>query len=454
MRIFFHIFTVFFLFLPGFPELCCCLGMENTPAAPLFSTSVPRISPQEKFLFIPQQRTADAMLFSTELNNLIRNILQAKFSYSGCCSFQLKQNFFQDKDTPPVELKYGSDGRKQLHIPGTLELLCRDREELHKLVSLSLLAAAALPLEWEKKLRSSWLVAAIVHKNLNHTFLHSMPYTDNAPAARVLTSYGIYPALKTLLTEVPPTGSISGDLYGQYSSLLLAALLRRKFFSGEDFYNLIKESGEKGTDSQYDILYKKILQKLKTTETPLTCDEWFALNIKKELSNSLQPDSLHQLEKRYLQNTFITGTDRSGKEKRFSLFHLTDAVKELENPDKSIFQILNFLQSLANTSPGNIRNTLLALRQRIIATRNHPSKENQALLDETEQNFFRELEKHLLVENFLRKTEESLLPPGTRFFCSLEVLKNFHAEKTNIPRGKKLDALLENTRKLYSEDSL
>lgn len=449
MRRFFVVFIFFFYFLPGFPEISSCPGKEEILSPQ--KNDLPPVSraakqPRQRFFLLQQERSSRSILFASRLRVLLRNLFQERLPANPRCIFlPARHPVKKGENALKITLR---DGRIYFTLPTNFSLLYHDRNTLYKMVSLSLLATESLPLDREKEFRSSWLVAGIVHNCLDHLFLSAMPYSDYTPAALVFARYGIFPELKDLLTiPIPPESSFA-DFYGEYSSLLLAGLLRNRFFSGEDFSSVIRKTLEKGVSSQYEVLYAHLENTLQKRKRKLTISQWFDVCIKRELATSLLPASPHWVEKEYLKTAVLSGKDRSGKIVTFPVTQLFTAVKTLSEPDKEVFRLLRDLHILARTAPDSVRTKLLALRLVIIKTRRDPVKENQDLLNKTEQQLFAELDKANRMEEFLRSTELFATTPGTRFFQTLKT-----TNKTVLsPLGSRLEILLENTAKTYLTD--
>lgn len=451
---FFRVFIVFFLLLPGFPAPSLRAGEEARAFSPSAGKGSLAKDPRERFLtpvlLLRQEDSSASALFASRIRQTIRAMLRDKVpSGANFSILPEKRPSSPGKRGPAL---HRSGGKLLLTIPGDFSLLSRDRETLAECASLALLAASSLPLRGEKNLRSSFLAAGLVRDGLNSVYLNAMPYAQYAPVATVLTSYGSVPKLKTLLAVPPPPESVSGELYGEYSFLLLSGLLRSRLLSEEDFLQLIKKISEEGPSVQYDLLHDLLRRSLAKRKNVLSPEEWFARYVRRELSSLLLPASPHFVEMQYISGTVLKGEDREGKEKRFPLTRLAEAARELKDPDKEVFRILQFLPRLARTAPGDLGEKLLALRPCIIRTRRFPTKENQLALNKAEQDFFLELEKTLKLEKFLRASEQFSTPPGARNFRTLEFLETFRSSPENTFWGSRLDALLDHTQNTFSDE--
>ena len=453
MRLFFVIFILFFFLLPGFPEAGSCAGKEKGDTGHTNATfSPPERTGGNRILYVEPHRSTASAIFASRTKLLIRNIFQNKPSSSLPYSIV--------PDTLP--LKKGAEILKikesstflALTIPAEFSFFYMDKDAMYRTVSFALLAEAGISLRFEKDFRRSFLVAAIVHECLNHIFLASMPYSKYDPFSSVLASYGFYPTLRELLYFPPDPASPAAGIYEEYSSHLLASLLRNRFFSGADFLSVARETAQKGADRQYAVLsvcIAKNLQKNKKTEDKKP-DIWFQKNLKRLLLSSLMPASPHYIEKEYIKNAVFTGIDRNGKMQRYSLGEFAKAVKELQDPDFATYQFLQFLLHHARIAPGDSRNALLYLRQMVIKTRKSPTKANQILLVQAEKNLFLQLEKIWKMEKFLRKTERMTTTAGVRFFQTMPLLDKFHSDSSGTPWGSRMEKLLNDTQKTYFAD--
>ena len=449
MRLFFCIFVIFLFFLPGFPELASCPGGEKV--SPRYSAAAKNDGTGDRLrvYFMHEAVSTPSILFTARVRQLIRNLYKDRLLFSPLTLQADKKAWKKGEELLKTSR---NNGTFSVTIPRDLFLVYHDRTTLHKAVSLSLLASCQLPLRHEEALRKSFLVAGIVHESLNHAFLHTMPYGSNAPNAAVLAGYGNFPGLKKLLTIPLSPEKPSGDLYGEYAWLLLSGLLRNKLLSGEDFLFLTKEIAAKGASSQYELTVDLLNRKLENSKKQLTAEEWFRQWQKKELTGPMLPASPHYIEQEYTRTARLSGLDHAGKKCSFPVTKTADAIQKLQDPDREIYTLLQTWLRLARVAPGELRNKLLAMRKPLIRLRNFPTKENQILLNRKEQEFFLELEKTLKLERFLTSTERFATTEGTRFFRTMEVLEKFHASREYIPWGSRLEDLLTNTQKSYSEE--
>lgn len=426
MRLFFSVFTVFLFFLPGFPEVSFCRGNE-------FS-SAPYSRQQENQQF--------AAHFASRMRNILRNIFQERAVFNN--RFSIRPAPAGKNNISPVPYLHEQGSHQILYIPHHISFFNGDKKNISKAVSLALLSAAGAAPHQEEKLRDSFLTAAITHDLASTFFLQFMPYNKYTPAARVLTSYGICPDLKTIFLSPVCVDHASGELYGEYSSLLLDALLRKKIFSGGDFQRIIRHIIQNGAEKQYDILAKLMKERLADKRTGQTANEFFRSHIRKTLSNVMLPQSVGELEKQYLLLTHFEAEDHSGNIVTFSLPQFTELIRKIKKPDILTVRLLQELLRLARIAPGDTADGLLKLRQCVIKARTSPGRETQKQLDETEQLFLQGLEKQAAIEKFLTSVEQFSLTPGTRFFRTMEVLNIQKKDPLLIPWGGELEKLLEN----------
>ncbi len=434
MKRFFAVFTIFLLFLTGFPEITPCPGSEKA------------------FLRHPtgSRDNFHTGVFAARLKSILRNILQEKAPYSTQLSIR----------TAPAESSAGKDavtlqkisGRMYLFLPSDFDSFIRNRKAVSQTVSLALLASLGLPAEYWKKISSSFPVAAITYDLSETFFLQTMPYSSYTPGAALLTSYGIYPDLERIFSVPLPPDYAAGDLYGEYSTILLSGILKRKLFSGSDFESLLRHACENGTEKQTGVIKYLIRKNLKKEKSGnITENAFFHSVIRKNLSNALQVLSVEELEKQYSRLTVFEAEDLSGKKRKFTLPDFAKNVREVKNGEFLSVRFLQELLLLSRKAPGNTGNGLLWLRQNIIRAKTFPVQEGQELIDRAEQQFFRELEKHSAIEGFLSASEKFAVTPGARFFRTMELLQAKADSVPHFPWGSEMEKLLNDTVPLLAE---
>ena len=450
MRVFFRVFIIFFLFLAGFPEKASCAGRKQGASAGVPGEGNVPDAGRFPVLLLQKGDTSASALFASRIRQTIRAMLRNR-APSGANFVILPEKGKTSPGRKTLSVRRNA-GKLLLTIPADFLPLYEDRNSLYECVSLALLAASSLPVQGERNLRNSFLAAGIVQDGLNSVFLNAMPYPQYAPVSTVLARFGIVPDLKTLLTVPLPPESVSGELYGEYSFLLLSGILKSRLLAEEDFYALIRGIAEEGASAQYEILHGQLRKALEKRKSPLTPEKWFARYVRRELASLLLPASPHYIESCYAAESRLKGKVRSGEEKSFPLTKLAEASEELQDPDREVFRILQFLVRLAKVSPGGLREKLLALRPHIIRTRRFPAKENQLALNRAEQEFFLELEKILKLEKFLRTSEALAVAPGARFSRTLQFLETVRTSPENTPWGSRLETLLRHTQNTFSEE--
>ena len=436
MKRFFTIFTVFLFFLTGFPEMTSCPGSEKT-------LNTYRDNNRNHFL---------AGIFASRLKNVLRSILQEKAPYS--TNFSIQAILPETPEGRENAALKKIAGRIHLLIPSDFDSFIRNRKEVSRAVSLALLTAFKLPVSHAEKIRDSFPVAALTHDFSETFFLQTMPYSSYTPGAALLTSYGILPDLEKVFAVPLPPDHTAGDLYREYSSILLSGILKRKLFSGADFELFFRNICENGQDKQMDILKSLLRKKLREAGIPMTENAFFHALISKNLSNSLQPLSVAELEKQYTRLTVFEAEDHSGKKRKFFLPDFAKNIREVKNGEFLTARFLQKLLHLSRKSPGNTGNGILWLRQNIIKAKTLPAEEGQKLIDAAEQQFFKELEKHSAIENFLSASEKFAVTPGTRFFRTVELLKEKEDSVPGFPWGSGVEKLLNDTEGLIAEGDL
>ena len=200
-----------------------------------------------------------------------------------------------------------------------------------------------------------------------------------------------------------------------------------------------------------DILKLLLRKRLKDAKIPMTENAFFHALVSKNLSNSLQPLSVAELEKQYSRLTVFEAEDLSGKTRKFFLPDFAKNIREVKNGEFITARFLQKMLYLSRKSPGNTGNGLLWLRQNIVKAKTLPAEEGQLLINRAEQQFFRELEKQSAIESFLSASEKFAVTPGTRFFRTQELFQTKENSVPHFPWGSGVEKLLNDTENIVAD---
>ena len=114
--------------------------------------------------------------------------------------------------------------------------------------------------------------------------------------------------------------------------------------------------------------------------------------------------------------------------------------EKMDNPGKLLSSVMDRLLALGQIIPPDLAVPLSEVRSSLSRLRTDRSGESLQKLRQAEASFFTELERHIAIERFLIETEKRVLPPATRYFITLQVLKQQEAQGASPASG--INALL------------
>ena len=114
--------------------------------------------------------------------------------------------------------------------------------------------------------------------------------------------------------------------------------------------------------------------------------------------------------------------------------------EKMDNPGKLLSSVMDRLLALGQIIPPDLAVPLSEVRSSLSRLRTDRSGESLQKLRQAEVSFFTELERHIAIERFLIETEKRVLPPATRYFITLQVLKQQEAQGASPASG--INALL------------
>ena len=319
----------------------------------------------------------------------------------------------------------------RITIPRDYRRIEPDTRSITDLMSWLLLANAGFGPEHADKIRDSWYVTGLARKALSEMSLISSPFSGYYPAAYLFESDGIAPTLRQL-TSVPLLAGDSAPrlIYEEYSELLTLDNPE------SDGCRLFAEAaGEAILKRNTGILR----QDAKGAERELELEKWFRRELERLLIWDLLPASVRKIETEYHKAVRFRytheGSTLTGTPADFAL-----QWEKMDNPGKLLSSVMDRLLALGQIIPPDLAVPLSEVRSSLSRLRTDRSGESLQKLRQAEASFFTELERHIAIERFLIETEKRVLPPATRYFITLQVLKQQEAQGASPASG--INALL------------
>ena len=340
----------------------------------------------------------------------------------------------------------------RITIPRDYRRIEPDTRSITDLMSWLLLANAGFGPEHADKIRDSWYVTGLARKALSEMSLISSPFSGYYPAAYLFESDGIAPTLRQL-TSVPLLAGDSAPrlIYEEYSELLIQLCSKNRLFREGILEQIIKKTLDNPesdgcrlfAEAAGEAILKRntgiLRQDAKGAERELELEKWFRRELERLLIWDLLPASVRKIEAEYhkavrfrytYEGSTLTGT-------------LADFVlqwEKMDNPGKLLSSVMDRLLALGQIIPPDLAVPLSEVRSSLSRLRTDRSGESLQKLRQAEASFFTELERHIAIERFLIETEKRVLPPATRYFITLQVLKQQEAQGASPASG--INALL------------
>ena len=138
------------------------------------------------------------------------------------------------------------------------------------------------------------------------------------------------------------------------------------------------------------------------------------------------PASAEKIETVYLQTVHFKGPLRKAKTDdstppvmiQGGLSELIRYYDRLAAPKAAVQTLNSALTQLIQTASPDLRMPLSQIHHALQEFAAQPSPQTEKKLLNSEQNFFRDLERHLVLEKFLSDTEQQERAPGSRFYLT------------------------------------
>ena len=363
---------------------------------------------------------------------------------------------------------YRMDRRNNMRIilPETYSKLMAEPGALPRLTGWYLFGHAGKNPEQEKYFRNSWFIVGLSRKLLGEMNSSGTPFSGYFPAAYTLTSASRYPSLQSLLeTPLFPDDTTLRLIYEEYCELLVMICSRNGLFRGGLLSRILDELEKSPRRQDMPELFRTharaILEKrspkifpakLTRQEFQTACEVWFRSELDELLNHGFLPAHAEKVETRYLEAVHFTSPLRKEKTDdpkppvvQGGLAELIHYYNRLAAPETTVQTIIRRLSKLTWTAPpdlkipaGNVHNALRKFAEQ-------PSQQSGKQLLKAEQEFFRALERNLVLEDFLNTAERQTVTPGARYYLTFHLIDyDKHPSRQPLPR---LTKLLETTEK-------
>lgn len=358
-------------------------------------------------------------------------------------------------------------GNMRIMLPDSYEKLMTEPGALPRLTGWYLFGHAGKNPDLEKHYRNSWFVVGLSRKAMGEMNPVRTPFTGYFPAAYTLASASRYPSLQSLLeTQLQPEDTTLRLIYEEYCELLVLICARSGLFRGGFLYGLLDDLEKKPQPDMPELFRshsRALLEKRApkifkgiTDETGLkeAYERWFRKELEEMLNYSFQPASPEKIENVYLKTVRFESRlkpkekkagekKESGKTIRGRLGELIAHYSELEKPELTAVEIIGGLSRLLQMTPPDLRIPLSDIRNALQTFATQPSDRNGKAVLDAEQNFFRAMENHLVLEKFLSETEASCVSPAARYYLTFSLIE-FRKQPARQPL-RQLAELLERT---------
>ena len=368
-------------------------------------------------------------------------------------------------------------GNMRIVLPDSYQKLQAEPGSLPRLTGWYLLGHAGKNPDLEKHLRNSWFVVGLSRKVMGEMNSVRTPFAGYFPAAYTLTSVSRYPTLQSLLeTPLTPEDTAPRLIYEEYCELLVMICARNGLFRAGLLYHLLDDFGKKPQRRDMPELFRMYTRTILEKRAPKifkagviktglkeAYEIWFRKELDELLNYSFLPASTEKIENTYLKTVRFEGQLKiqdekqkkkaNGKNKpdgeksagtiRGGLAELAANYRKLETPETIVSDIIGRLARLLQMLPPDLKIPLSNVRNALQTFSGAPSTRNGKSLLKAEQDFFRALENHLVLEKFLSETEISCVSPAARYYMTFSLI-DFRRQPDQQPM-KSLTELLERT---------
>ena len=468
---------------------------------PLLLTGAPLPAPVSKYYPV---RFEDAKISPRARTIVLVNMLRKDIMHVLPAERKLghpprKVSVLYEKGNPAevFSMRKNRHGTCIISLPENCEDLLQLNNALPTLCAWMLAASAGMDPAKAEALRNSWYVTGIARKLLRSIMPVKSPFTQYFPSAYVLTAHNKYPTLKSLLNqELTGEDSCARLLYEEYSELLVLICIRQGLFRKGLLPFLMEKTrmGENRKDMAayfQDFAFRhfssekkgKHLFKIRPgreIRAEEVLEQFFRQETEKLLNWNFLPASALKLETRYQKATFFEvplkkdgprdnnrirlaskkffrkqTPDSSDRREmvRGDLEKLTRIYPDLANPAEAALKMALNTGKIAFMASPDLLPALLEVRSALLffAGKQNPSSARRLL--KADENFHAALERNVLLEQFLEKTENKVLAPSVRYYVTLTLLQKNPLE--DLPTVRRLEKFLRETQRKYPDhDSL
>ena len=345
---------------------------------------------------------------------------------------------------PPFTFRTDRRGNLRITLPDTYEKLLAEPGALPRLTGWFLFGRSGKNPDLEKHFRNSWFTVGFSRKLLGEMTPGRTPFARYYfPAAYALTSAGRYPALQSLLEQpLRPEDTTLRLIYEEYCELLVMICARNGLFKAGLLARMLDALEKSPERKDMPDLFRSLARRPLEQKEPRTFppglnrqqlqaayESWFRQELDELLNGNFLPASAGKIEMRYLaavhfESRLKTTDGKEEKEKtiRGGLRELIHCYSRLETPEKTAHGIIAGLTRLIPPSPPDLKIPVSNVRNALQTFVDHPSQESGSLLLAAEQNFFRALEKNLVLEQFLSETEQECVTPAARYYLTFRLI--------------------------------
>ena len=366
----------------------------------------------------------------------------------------------------PFTFRTDKLGNLRIILPDSYPKLLSEPDVLPRLTAWYLFGRAGKNPELEKYVRNSWFAVGLARKLFEEMNSSRTPFSGYFPAAYTLTSTNRYPTLQSLLeTPLKPEDTVLRMIYEEYCELLVLICARNGLFKGGLLANLLDELEKSPERDDMPDLFRNLAYPILKKRSPKifppdlmeprlrdAYEIWFRRELDEMLNWNFLPAPAEKIETRYLQTVHFSSplkkTDQNNQKTETvqgGLKTLIQYYRQLENPEKTAHSILDGLVRLIYSASPDLKVPISRIRSAVQNFTAAPSAQTGELLLSEEQNFFRSVEKNLLLTQFLSETERECVAPATRYYLTFSLID--YEKRMQVQPVPRLTRLLEQVTK-------
>lgn len=356
-------------------------------------------------------------------------------------------SMLNDNEVPGAYIDRKS-GEFVIKLPSDYHSWTSNKNAIRSFMGWLFCANLGITPEYELSLRNHFLTVGASAKALAFAEFGRIPLARYMPIAHTLASYGIFPAVIDIANDsrTTPDSTLFTSFEDEYAELLLDACISSKFAKNGITRKLIISALADENRDIYGSLAESVIEYLKKTphdpssfitiEEENEINKWFRAFASTSLQTFFTPLSSEYFEYLYNKNSSYSFKDSEGRNYNINLAELPSYASLMPSgAGDAITELTGRLNLLSISAPPLIREELSAIHLALSRCRTDNSPKAAAELVRSEKSLFAALERSVMIDDLLRKTEQRLIPPSTRFGETMRLLQQEKESERRFFKG-------------------